>query len=131
MCGQFVIETSTAPERFEECLDAVLALLASHAERIDADELARARRQLQVRRLRASEKPLRQLEEAALDCFALGRVRAADERLAALDACDAESVRRIFERLLAGGLSLAMTGRLKRAAGQRARDRLLVRHQLT
>jgi predicted Zn-dependent peptidase len=124
MCGQFVIETSTAPERFEECLGAVLALLESHAERIDAGELARARRQLVVRRLRASEKPLRQIEEAALDHFAHGRVRGADERLAALEACAAEPVRGVFEGLLAGGLSVALTGRLQRAAGQRARDAL-------
>ena len=82
MCGQFIIEASMAPERFDECLQAVLALLTQHAERIDPQDLARARRQLAVRRLRTLEKPLRQIEDAALDLFAHGGVRTHDERLA-------------------------------------------------
>lgn len=121
MCGQFVIEASTAPERFDECLQAMLVLLAQHAERIDAEELARARRQLAVRHLRAQEKPLRALEEAALDLMVQGRMRSPAERLAALEATDAHAVRQVFTRLLDAGLSLAITGHVKRAAGQRAR----------
>lgn len=124
MCGQFIIEASTAPDRCDECLEAALHLLRGHAERIDADDLARARRQLAVRRLRDSEKPLRRIEDAALDLFAHGRLRGHDERLAALDAAPAEAVRAVFERLLGAGLSLALTGSLQRAAGQRARERL-------
>jgi predicted Zn-dependent peptidase len=122
MCGQFIIEASMAPERFDECLQAVLALLTQHAERIDAQDLARARRQLAVRRLRTLEKPLRQIEDAALDLFSQGRLRTHDERLAALEAVRSDAVRSVFERLLGAGLSLALTGSVKRAAGQRARD---------
>jgi predicted Zn-dependent peptidase len=124
MCGQFIIEASMAPERFDECLQAVLALLTQHAERIDPQDLARARRQLAVRRLRTLEKPLSQIEDAALDLFSHGRLRAHDERLAALEAVSRQAVRGVFERLLAAGLSLAITGSVKRAAGQRARDLL-------
>ena len=124
MCGQFIIEASMAPERFDECLQAVLALLTQHARRIDAQDLARARRQLAVRRLRTLEKPLRQIEDAALDLFAHGRLRMHDERLAALAAVSAHAVRGVFERLLGAGLSLALTGSVKRAAGQRAREML-------
>jgi predicted Zn-dependent peptidase len=122
MCGQFIIEASMAPERFDECLQAVLALLTQHAERIDPQDLARARRQLAVRRLRTLEKPLSQIEDAALDLFAHGRLRTHDERLAALEAVNRQAVRGVFERLLGAGLSLAITGSVKRAAGQRARD---------
>jgi predicted Zn-dependent peptidase len=121
MCGQFIIEASTAPERFDECLQAVLQLLREHAAHIDVDELARAQRQLAVRRLRAQEKPLRLIEDAALDLFTQGRLRSHDERLAALDDTRSDAVRGVFERLLGAGLSLALTGELKRAAGQRAR----------
>ena len=124
MCGQFIVEASTAPERFDECLQAVLALLVQHAERIDKDELARAKRQLAVRRLRAQDKPLRRIEEAALDLFVHGRLHTPAERLAALEATDARAVRTVFESLLGAGLSLAITGELKRAAGQRAREQL-------
>jgi predicted Zn-dependent peptidase len=127
MCGQFVIEASTAPERFDECLDATLVLLRRHAQSVDATDLQRARRQLAVRRARAHEKPLRAIEDAALDLFAHGRVRSADERLAAIDAVSAEAVRTVFARLLDSGVSLAMTGALKRAAGQRAREAIAAR----
>lgn len=125
MCGQFIVEASTAPERFDECLQAVLQLLVQHAERVDATELARAKRQLAVRRLRAQDKPLRRIEEAALDLFAHGRLHTPAERLVALEATDASAVLTVFRSLLGAGLSLAITGELKRAAGQRAR------HQLT
>jgi predicted Zn-dependent peptidase len=124
MCGQFVIEASTAPERFDECLDATLALLRRHASAIDADDLLRARRQLAVRRARAHEKPLRAIEDAALDLFAHGALRSSHERLAAIESASSDSVRAVFAQLLDSGLSLAMTGALKRAAGQRARERL-------
>lgn len=122
MCGQFIIEASMAPERFDECLQAVLSLLTQHADRIDAQDLARARRQLAVRRLRTLEKPLRRIEDAALDLFSHGRLRTHEERLAALDSVGSAAVRGVFENVLGAGLSLAITGSVKRAAGQRARD---------
>jgi predicted Zn-dependent peptidase len=121
MCGQFVIEASMAPERFDECLRAVLQLLSEHAQRIDPNELARARRQLAVRRLRVQERPLRLLEDAALDLFALGRMRTPAQRLEALEAASGEAVRAVFESLLGAGLSLAITGEIRRGTGQRAR----------
>jgi predicted Zn-dependent peptidase len=122
MCGQFTIEASTAPERLDECLGAVLQLLERQAGRIDPTDLSRARRQLAVRHLRAQEKPLRTLEEAALDLFVHGAARGPAERLAALEGTSGEAVRGVFERLLGAGLSLALSGHLQRAAGSRARD---------
>ncbi|HET9822984.1 MAG TPA: pitrilysin family protein [Burkholderiaceae bacterium] len=124
MCGQFVIEASTAPERADECLEALLHLLVQHADRLEPQELVRARRQLAVRRLRNADKPLRRLEDAALDLFVHGRVRSLDERLAALADARADAVRGVFERLLADGLSLAVTGEVRRGTGARARERL-------
>ncbi len=124
MCGQFIIEASMAPQRFDECLQAVLDLLRQHAEHIDAQDLARARRQLAVRRLRSLEKPLQQLEDAALDLFAHGLARTHQERLGALEDVGSDAVRGVFECLLGAGLSLAVTGSVKRGAGQRAREQL-------
>ena len=124
MCGQFVIEASTAPERADECLETVLQLLAQHADHLDPRELARARRQLTVRRLRNADKPLRRMEDAALDLFAFGRVRSLEERLAALASTGGEAVREVFERLIADGLTLAVTGEVRRGTGARARERL-------
>ncbi len=124
MCGQFVIEASMAPERFDEWLDVVLRLLREHARHIDVDDLARARRQLEVQRLRAHDKPLRRIEDAALDLFAHDAVIGHDERLRAIAHAPEAAVRAVFERLLGAGLSLALTGSLKRASGHRAREAL-------
>jgi predicted Zn-dependent peptidase len=122
MCGQFVIEASTGPQQLGELLDAVLALLAAHARGVDAADVERAHRQLVVRRLRDDERPQRRLEDAALDLFALGRVRAPDEALARIRAVGAAQVQATFERLLASGVSVALAGELPRAASERARE---------
>lgn len=121
MCGQFVVEASTAPEHADEFLREVSALLAAHAGQVDPLDLERARNQLAVRRLRHAERALRRLEEAALDLFAQGRVRSAGETLDQLRAVSAEEVRSAFERMLAAGASAALVGSLGRGAGERAR----------
>ncbi len=124
MGGQLTIDVSTAPERLDECLAATLHLLRNHAEHIDETELTRARRQLTVRHLRAQEKPLRLIENAALELFAHGQVRHTGERQAAIDEASPAAVKAVFERLLNAGLSMALTGRLPRAAGSKAREML-------
>ena len=123
-CGQFVVEASTAPEGLDDCAREVAALLHAHARRVDPVDLERAQRQLRVRRLRAAEKPLQRLEDAALDLFTFGRVRTLDEQLARLDAVGADAVRAVFERLIADGLSAAAVGQVGRAAGERLRGAL-------
>jgi predicted Zn-dependent peptidase len=123
-CGQFVVEASTSPDGLDDCAREVGALLRRHARHVDPVDLDRAKHQLRVRRLRAQEKPMQQLEEAALDLFTFGRVRALDEQLARLDALDAEAVRALFERLLADGLTAVAVGRVGRAAGERLRRAL-------
>ncbi len=124
MGGQFTIDASVAPERLDECLEATLQLVRAHAERIDEAELARARRQLAVRHLRTAEKALQQIEDAALDLFAHGQMRAPAERMAAIDDTPAAAVRGVFERVLDAGPSIALAGRLPRAAGSKAREML-------
>jgi predicted Zn-dependent peptidase len=117
--GQWVVEGSTAPERRDEFLHEVLALLRRQAEGVDADDLARGRHLMQVRLLRESERPVRALEDAALDLLFLGRVRTLEERLDRLAAIDAAAVEAGFARLLAHPLALGATGHLGRAAGAR------------
>ncbi len=120
-CGQFVIEASVAPERLDDLLGEVVALLRRHAERVDPQDLERARHQLEVKRLRGRERPLARIEEAALDLFVHGAVRAPGERLERLLAVDAEGVRAAFESMQRAGVSLAITGRVPRGTGERAR----------
>ena len=119
MCGQFVIEASTGPESLDELLQHTLRLLARHADEVDPLDLERARQQLLVRALRARERPLRLLEDAALDWFALGRVRSEQERAAALDAVGAAGLRAVFERMLAQPVSVAVGGKVARGTRER------------
>ena len=119
MCGQFVVEASTGPESIDELLAETLRLLHRHADRIDPVDLERARRQLVVRAVHAQERPLRLLEEAALDWFALGRVRPPAERTEALAAIDAAALRGVFERMLAAPAALAVAGRVSRGTRER------------
>ena len=122
MCGQLVIEASTSPAQFDEFLREVIGLLRSHAERVDAVDLDRARNQIAVRRLHDAEKPLRRLEDAALEVFVRGGLRSPDEALGRLLAVKGDEVRTAFAQLLAAGPSAAIVGSVRRGAGDRARD---------
>jgi predicted Zn-dependent peptidase len=121
VCGQFVIEASTAPEQLDELLAEVMRLLADQATTVDPVDLERAHNQIAVRRLRLLERPYRRLEDAALDLFALGRVRPHAERLAGFAGVTGAQVRSVFERMLASGVSLALAGRVGRGASEKAR----------
>jgi predicted Zn-dependent peptidase len=121
--GQFVLEVSTSPAQLDEALRELQRLLLQQATRIDPVDLERARNQLAVRQLRALERPLRRLEDAALEVFAFGRVRPAAEALARLQAVDADALRsQLPADAEAGGAALALAGKLPRAASERARE---------
>ena len=124
LCGQFVIEASTAPEHLEAFVEGALRLLSAQAASIAPLELQRARHQSRVRVLRTLENPSRRLEEAVLELFALGRVRPREEALQRIDDVDAETLRRSFATMLAHPIALATTGKVPRGAGQRLRDTL-------
>jgi len=122
--GEFVVEASFAPEQLDEALREIARLLLAHAAAVDPVDLERARNQVTVRLLRASERPTRRLEQAALDLYALQRVRGRDERIGRIEAISAEQLRAAFERMLAVPVSLAIAGRIGRGAGDRAREAL-------
>jgi predicted Zn-dependent peptidase len=124
LCGQFVVEATTVPEHLEELFTEVARLLHLHAERVDRVALERARNQVTVRLLRARERPLRRLEDAAQDLFALGRVRSRAEAMGAVQAVDANAVRAAFERMLAMKPSVAIAGRIGKATFERLKERV-------
>ena len=119
--GEFVVEASFEPKRFDEVLGTVLRLLRAQAASIDTVDLERARNQIAVRLLRAAERPTRRVEDAALELFALQRVRGHAERAAQVSAVTAEQVRGAFDRMLAAPIVLAVTGHVGRGLGERAR----------
>jgi predicted Zn-dependent peptidase len=124
VCGQFVVEASTAPEQLDALLAEVMRLLRAQAQAqaIDPIDLERAHNQIAVRRLRNRERAYRRLEDAALDLVVLNRVRSPDERLARLAAVTAAQLRAHFEGMLAAGVSLALAGKVGRGASERARE---------
>ncbi len=121
LCGRFVIEASTAPAQLDEFLVEVRRLLEAQAEAIAPAELERAKRQIAVRTLRAQERPSRRLEDAALDLFVHCRVRSRAELLAKIGDVGPEAVREVFARMLATPAAVAIAGRLKKGASERAR----------
>jgi len=119
LCGQFVIEASTAPEHLDEFFAEVTRLLAAHAETTDPVGLERARNQIAVRSLRAQERPFRRLEDAAQDLFVHGRVRSRAELTACVGAVTAAQVRDAFQRMLAFRASVAIAGKVGKGASER------------
>jgi predicted Zn-dependent peptidase len=122
LAGQFVIEASTSPAQLDEFLVEVRRLLETQATRIRAADLERAKKQIAVRTLRAEERPTRRLEDAALDLFVHGRVRSRAELLACAEAVDAGAVGAVFQRMLATPAAVAIAGRVKKGASERARE---------
>jgi predicted Zn-dependent peptidase len=127
LCGQFVIEASTAPENVDEFFAQVMRLLRAQAEAVDAAALQRARNQIAVRRLRTQEQPARRLEAAAMDLFCLGRVRSRAELVQRIDAVSGEQVRTAFRQLLQANATVAMTGKLPAGINTRVRALTTVR----
>ncbi|MEP7298729.1 MAG: pitrilysin family protein [Burkholderiales bacterium] len=116
--GLFVIEASLMPEHVDEFFTEVRKLLAAHTRGSDRVGLERARNQILVRRLQAHERPYRQLEDAAQDLFAFGRVRPRAELAERIAAVTGRQVRTVFDHMLAAGPAIAMAGRLPRHAGK-------------
>jgi predicted Zn-dependent peptidase len=122
LSGQFVVEASTAPAQLDEFLVEVRRLLVRQAEAIAPADLERAKRQIAVRMLRVEERPVRRLEDAALDLLVYGRVRPRKETLARVEAIGADAVREVFARMQAAPAALAIAGRVRKGASERARE---------
>ena len=117
--GQFVIEASTLPKHLDEYFVEVARLLREHVAATDAVGLERARNQIAVRSLCAREDPAQRLELAALDLFALGRVRSRKELLAGIAAVDPACVREAFARMLDAGAAVALAGKFAKGEEDR------------
>jgi predicted Zn-dependent peptidase len=101
-------------------------LLREHVAATDPVGLERARNQIAVRSLCAQEMPAQSLELAALDLFALGRVRPREEFLAGIAAVTPSQVREAFAQMLGAGAAVALAGRIAKGEEERV-ARLLER----
>ncbi|MHB8494774.1 MAG: M16 family metallopeptidase [Casimicrobiaceae bacterium] len=118
--GRFVIEASTAPGHLREYLSTLARLLTRQVAATDRVGLKRARNQIGVRALSAHEGPTQRLELAALDLFALGRVRSCDELLASVVAVSPAQVRAAFARMLDATAAIGIAGRITQREAERA-----------
>ena len=117
--GQFVVEASTTPQNLDEFLLEVTRLLQEQAEIVRSGDLERACNQLTVRTLFAQEAPEDQLEQAAVDLFALGRIRSQEELLARIAATSSNHVREAFVRMLGAGAAIGMAGKIAKGMEER------------
>jgi predicted Zn-dependent peptidase len=129
--GQFVIEASTAPRHLREAADEIAGLLAEHLGTTPRIGLERARNQSVVRSLLAQEAPEKRLEAAALDLFALGRVRSRDAVEQRIGAVRPAEVRAAFARMLDAGAAVGIAGSFARAAADDVSARFGRRRQAT
>lgn len=107
----FIVHAVTTPDKLDKLMAATAALLREHACRIDPVHLERAKNQLAVSRVRASERTYATMERAVEELFLRGTVTSTGEALAMIDTITAEEVRSVFERMLANAPALAITGK--------------------
>lgn len=112
--GLFGIGAGTAGDDLPELLDVTLGCLAGAARGVEPPELARAKASLKVSLLAALESPGGRIERMARQLLAWGRVIPTSEIVARVDAVDLAEVRAAGERLLAGPMTLAAVGPIKR-----------------
>lgn len=78
---------------------------------MDPVHLERAKNQLTVARVRASERPFATMERAVEDLFAHGAVTPLAETIALIDGIRSEEVREVFVQMLAHPPALSITGK--------------------
>lgn len=107
----FVVHAITTPDKLEQLMTVTGGLLREQAERIVPVHLERAKNQLAVSRVRASERTHATMERAVEELFARGTVTPAAETLSLIEAITADEVRAVFEAMLQHRPALAITGK--------------------
>ncbi len=109
--ANFVVHAITTPDKVGALVTAAGGLLRAQAESIDTVHLERAKNQLTVARVRASERPYATMEHAVEELFASGTVTTLPEAIALIDSITADEVRAVFSDMLEKSPALAITGK--------------------
>jgi predicted Zn-dependent peptidase len=109
--ANFVVHAVTTPDKLDALMTATGGLLRAQSASIDPVHLERAKNQLTVSRVRASERTYATMERAVEELFASGTVTPMPDAVALIDSIGAEDVRAVFERMLANPVALAITGK--------------------
>jgi predicted Zn-dependent peptidase len=107
----FVVHAVTTPDKIEALVQATGELLHAQTATIDPVHLERAKNQLTVSCVRASERPFATMERAVEELWASGSVTPLAETTALIDDIRSEEVRDIFARMLAHPPALSITGK--------------------
>lgn len=107
----FVVHAVTTPDKIEALVQATGELLHSQTTSIDPVHLERAKNQLTVSYMRASERPFATMERAVEELWASGSVTLLAETTALIDDIRSEEVRDVFARMLAHPPALSITGK--------------------
>ena len=109
--ANFVVQAVTTPDKLDALVRATGGLLRAQATTIDPVHLERAKNQLTVARVRASERTYKTMEQAVEEIFASGTVTSMAETIAMIDDIGMQEVRSVFERMLTNPPALAITGK--------------------
>lgn len=107
----FVVHAVTTPDKIEALVQATGDLLHAQAATIDPIHLERAKNQLTVSNVRASERPFATMERAVEELWASGTVTLLAETMALIDDIRSEEVRDVFARMLAHPPALSIAGK--------------------
>jgi predicted Zn-dependent peptidase len=107
----FVVHAVTTPDKLDPLIAATGGLLREHARAIDPVHLERAKNQLAVSRVRASERSYATMERAVEELFVHGDITSTQETIAMIESIEADEVRSVFERMLQAPPALAITGK--------------------
>ena len=109
--SNFVVHAITTPDKLEQLMTATGGLLREQAEGMAPVHLERAKNQLTVSRVRASERTRATMERAVEELFTSGTVTPAAETIAMIESLGADEVRAVFEAMLRHRPALAITGK--------------------
>jgi predicted Zn-dependent peptidase len=107
----FLVHAITTPDKLEQMAAATGRLLREQAEALDPVHLERAKNQLAVARVRASERTYATMERAVEELFVHGAVSSPAETIALIESITAEEVRAVFAGMLRQPPALAITGK--------------------
>lgn len=119
VAGDLVVDASIDAAQAPVLLAEVRAMLERLGQGCGA-ELARARRQLQVRALRDAASATRRLEQGAQELFTLGRLRDGNEVMAALHDTPAAAVEAVFAQVLRAPAAMGFSGQVPPGLRERA-----------
>ena len=113
-CGIFQVAASVAPKNLRAFFDVVGEELAMLGERIEPDDLERARNQHRANLLMSAERPQALAESVARDLLLHGRVIPLDEVAARILSIDEAQLQAVLSDMLATSPTLSVVGRAGR-----------------